>query len=432
MNAAGHPPNSGSLAPLFRSQAVDAQQSRWHGQVVLASPLSYSFLALAAMAVAAVLIAFFIWGSYTKRSTVSGQVVPTAGLVKVYAPQSGIVIARHVQEDALVRQGDVLFVLSSERQIQSIGDAQAAISEQVQTRQRSLQLQLEQTRQLQRREADHLTSQIAALEQEIAQLESMLQGQRDRTALLEQQVAHYEQILAQGFVSKDAVLTKRAELIDQKSRLAGIERDRAAAQRESMKLRSELQRLPLDYGTQYAAIERQIATTSQELTESESKRQLVITAPESGWATAVIGELGQRVDGNRPLVSIVPDGSAMYVELYAPSSAVGFIEDGDDVLLRYQAYPYQKFGHQRGRVVNVARTALAAEELTGRGGSVSGAASAVPLYRIRVELEQQHILAYGRQQRLKAGMQLEADILQDTRKLYEWALEPLYSIGGKL
>ncbi|MFO1882602.1 hypothetical protein, partial [Pseudomonas aeruginosa] len=27
---------------------------------------------------------------------------------------------------------------------------------------------------------------------------------------------------------------------------------------------------------------------------------------------------------------------------------------------------------------------------------------------------------------------LDADILQDTRRLYEWVLEPLYSLTGKL
>ena len=30
------------------------------------------------------------------------------------------------------------------------------------------------------------------------------------------------------------------------------------------------------------------------------------------------------------------------------------------------------------------------------------------------------------------GMQLEADIMQERRKLYEWVLEPLISITGKL
>ncbi|MET5012441.1 secretion protein HlyD, partial [Burkholderia pseudomallei] len=31
-----------------------------------------------------------------------------------------------------------------------------------------------------------------------------------------------------------------------------------------------------------------------------------------------------------------------------------------------------------------------------------------------------------------AGMALQADVLQERRRLYEWVLEPLYSLTGKL
>ena len=41
-------------------------------------------------------------------------------------------------------------------------------------------------------------------------------------------------------------------------------------------------------------------------------------------------------------------------------------------------------------------------------------------------------MAYGNAQPLQAGMVVEADVLQEKRKLYEWVLEPLYSLTGKL
>lgn len=55
-----------------------------------------------------------------------------------------------------------------------------------------------------------------------------------------------------------------------------------------------------------------------------------------------------------------------------------------------------------------------------------------PLYRVRVRLERQSITTYGQAQPLKAGMALDASVLLERRKLYEWVLEPLYSISGKV
>ncbi|MDN7919179.1 hypothetical protein QZM99_13895 [Burkholderia gladioli] len=40
-------------------------------------------------------------------------------------------------------------------------------------------------------------------------------------------------------------------------------------------------------------------------------------------------------------------------------------------------------------------------------------------------------MAYGKPRPLQAGMTVQADILQERRRLYEWVLEPLYSVTGK-
>jgi membrane fusion protein len=53
-----------------------------------------------------------------------------------------------------------------------------------------------------------------------------------------------------------------------------------------------------------------------------------------------------------------------------------------------------------------------------------------PLYRIKAELESQSIGAYGKPEPLRPGMQVEADILLDRRRLIEWIFEPLLSLAG--
>lgn len=53
-------------------------------------------------------------------------------------------------------------------------------------------------------------------------------------------------------------------------------------------------------------------------------------------------------------------------------------------------------------------------------------------YRVLVALDRQTITAYGKLESLRPGMLLDADILGERRRLYEWVLEPLYSVKGKL
>ncbi len=419
--------------PLYRAAAVNANKTKWLGEIILIRPVTYSFLTAAAALCALIVAAFLIWGTYTKRSTVIGQLVPDTGLVKVYAPQIGIVLEKHVAEGQSVKTGDVLYILSSERQSSTQGQIQAAISKQVESRRESLQEEMDKTRRLQQDEREMLVKRVDGLQAEGQKLQSLIEGQRSRVKLAEDSVARYQGLLAQDYISKEQVQQKQEETLDQRARLQSIERELISVGRELATRKSELSSLALKQQNQLAQIDRGISSVGQELAESEAKRRLVITAPESGTATAVVAEVGQMEDGSRPLVSIVPGGARLQAHLYAPSKAVGFIKPGDTALMRYQAYPYQKFGHARGTVVSVSKTALPANEISALGNLAGGnGQNSEPLYRITVDLAQQSVMAYGQRQPLQAGMLLDADVLQDTRHLYEWVLEPLYSLTGKL
>lgn len=417
---------------LFRPAAVNARQVQWLGDIILIRPLSFTLLAGGALGVAALLVVLLCVGTYTKRSTVGGQLVPDRGLVKVYASQPGIVLEKRVREGQQVHQGEVLFVISGERNSSAQSDIQAAISRKVALREQSLRTELEKTRQLQNEERLSLERKITGLESELLKIEGQLDGQRSRVALAEETVRRSEDLLAKSFVSKEQLQQKQADLIDQRSRLQALERDRLSGKRELVTQQGLRDSAPLRDQNLLAQIGRQLTSTGEELTESEAKRRLVVTAPEDGIATAVAVETGQAVDGARPLVSVVPNGALMQANLYAPSSAIGFVQSGDTVLLRYQAYPYQKFGHARGRVVSVSKTALPPNELSGLGWVAANGAGSSPLYLVTVQLERQSVTAYGKQQAIQAGMLLDADVLQDTRRLYEWVLEPLFSMTGHL
>jgi membrane fusion protein len=53
------------------------------------------------------------------------------------------------------------------------------------------------------------------------------------------------------------------------------------------------------------------------------------------------------------------------------------------------------------------------------------------VYRVTVRLDSQHVTAYGKPVALQPGMQLEADLLVERRRLIDWVLDPLYSFTGK-
>ena len=83
---------------LFRREALDHKRDTWLGDILLAQPVSFAFLAIFAVACALVTISFLVWGEYTKKARVSGYLVPDQGLIKVFSQQVGPVTALNVKE----------------------------------------------------------------------------------------------------------------------------------------------------------------------------------------------------------------------------------------------------------------------------------------------------------------------------------------------
>ena len=54
-----------------------------------------------------------------------------------------------------------------------------------------------------------------------------------------------------------------------------------------------------------------------------------------------------------------------------------------------------------------------------------------PVFRVRVRLAKDTIMAYGQDLPLQPGLLLSADVIIDRRSLIEWLLDPLYAVGRR-
>ncbi|HET7793844.1 MAG TPA: HlyD family efflux transporter periplasmic adaptor subunit [Rhizobacter sp.] len=415
------------MPSLFRPEVIEGRRQSWLGSIQLIRPLSFTVLTTFALTTAIAVVSYLSYGEYTRKARVSGYLVPDRGVIRLVTPQPATVVERPVMEGQAVRQGDVLFVLSLERATLS-GDTQAAVQQSLTARQRSLQASSQQQTQLQQAQSVALQRRIIDMRRELTQMGAEADLQRERLALAQQAQTRLESLRNENFVSSAAVQAKSEEVLAVRAQLQGLERQAAAQQREISNLEAELRELPLRSQAQLGEIDRDLAVIAQRSAENEAATRIVIRAPQDGVVTALLAERGQAVTPATALASLVPSDARLQAHLFAPSSAVGFVASNQQVLLRYQAYPYQKFGHQAGHVVQVSRTPLQATELA----SLALPGGSEPLYRITVALDQQTVQAYGQAQTLAPGMQLDADVLLDRRRLIEWIFEPVLSIAGRV
>lgn len=274
-----------------------------------------------------------------------------------------------------------------------------------------------------------LASQLAVARRELAQVAAEIRTREQQVRIAEETLERLRSLGEQKYVGQLQIKQQESQVLAHTGDVQALQRQAIGARRSIAQLQQALAELPGQQLAAEANHARDLALLEQEQVETQARGALVVVAPLGGVVSALLVKAGQAVQAGQPLLSLLPGDGTLEAELLVPSRAVGFIEPGDSVLLRYQAFPYQKFGHHQGKVARISRSALSAGELGALVGDVS---AGEPLYRVTVALVRQDVMAFGNQESLKPGMLLDADILGERRRLIEWIFEPLYSLKGKV
>lgn len=414
---------------LFRPEVLEAKRGSWLGGISLAQPVSLWVLTLATALAATAIVLFVTFGTYTRRSTVTGQLVPSQGLATVLAPATGVVTKLGAGEGGRVASGDALAVVTVPRATLAAGDTQVALEQRLQQRQDGL-LSTQQAQQAQLRvQAQGANAQLVVAQRELAQIESEVITRQDQIRIATETLARLRRLEGGQYVSVLQIKQQEATVLEYTGQMQSLQRQATGIRRLIAQLQQTVDELPTQEQASAAGFQRELAQLEQERVQMQAGSSLVVKAPVAGVVATQVVKPGQSVQAGQPLMTLLPDNGRLEAELLVPSRAIGFIQPGDRVLLRYQAFPYQKFGHQEGRIAAISRSALSPSEL---GALIGNAQQGEPFYRVTVSLARQAITAYGKPEALRPGMLVDADVLGERRALVEWIFEPLYSLGGKV
>ncbi len=421
------------MGPLFRPEVADAQRQNWLGQVQLVRPLSLTVFTIGVLCALALVLAFLFFGEYTRKARIGGVLVPDLGVIRLVPPVQGRVLERHVHEGQAVRAGELMFVLALESSTLST-EVQARVQRSLEERQRSLEEAARQQAVLAEGEMQSLQRRLDEMKREHNQIEAEAALHRQRLALAQQSLDRLESLSRDQFISSAQVQTKKEEVIGLQAQAQALERQSAVLARDRAALEGERRGLPMLLKSRQGAIERDLAALARESAEQDAVRQIVVRAPQDGTVSSVLAEPGQSVSPASSLASLIPAGAQLQAHLFAPSGAVGFVRPHQEVRLRFEAFPYQKFGHQNGRVLQVSRTPLGAPELAGLplSGVTTAEAAAEPMFRITVAMDAPELRAFGTSQPLVAGMRMQADVLLERRRLIEWLFAPVLGLTNRL
>lgn len=404
---------------LFREEVIEAGRERLTGTVVAATPPgSRLYTAILAAAVAG-LVALLIFGQYASRVQVRGLVAHAGGIARVYPPSAAEVRAIHVAEGQRVTRGTPLATISMTQGRDVGGEGVAGQLAELARQDRELALQQQLASSLGSADTFALEQQKSSLTATIASLERQRTLNASQIALAEADARRTVRLADEGAGTQRQVEESRAALLARRLDLESVD-ERIIAQREALRaIDSQVASRRIGSSQSQSEIAARRAALAEQRAGLQRLDRLVLTAPVDGTVGDVAARVGLRAQADTSLVTLVPNGSRLEVQLFAPSRAIGFVKPGQEVRLLFDAFPYQKYGAGRGTVMGVATVPTEPTALD------PGLGLTEPVFRVRVAIDPEGLTGAAATRPLRAGMTLSANLLLERRSLWEVFLEPV-------
>ncbi|MEP4889286.1 MAG: HlyD family efflux transporter periplasmic adaptor subunit [Aliiglaciecola sp.] len=413
---------------LFRQSAIDHQKNRLHGEILLIPSSSHVLVTLFVSVWIVAVFAWLVTSQYARKESVGGWLEPPTGVVKVFPEtSSGRIEQVLIEEGQLVSQGQALAVIEGDRTLSSGSSLQTTLLREYKNQRLIIEAQLTRSEIINQIDTENTQSKLAALQEDISRLDAQIMTLQKRFSLVSSRYQNYQSMGKSGHISKsdlEQVLEQKLALQNQEQ---GLQREKISLNNEITTTENQLLTLPQNQLDQTNQLKSKLSDLALKIAQLNGQSRHVLKASRDGLVSNLLAQVGQQTNQNTPLLSIVPQASQIEAKLLVPVKAIGFIEQGQPIQIRYDAFPYQKFGLYQGTIISVSDAVILPNEVHNAPVNIQE-----PAYLVHATLDSQSVSAYGKKLNLKSGMTLSADVQLGQRSLLEWIFEPLLSLRGRI
>jgi hemolysin D len=263
-----------------------------------------------------------------------------------------------------------------------------------------------------------LEATVAQKQAELHTTEAAIAPLQHYADISRERLAEYEKLIGKGYVSRQEYLARKQELIN-------AERDAELQQHHRTELiaalaaaKEQLAATIADTRKQWLDQQRQARDQIQQSTldlERAAQRGALmqLRAPVDGTVQQLaVHTVGGVVTPAQSLMAIVPSGVGFEVEAQVLDKDIGFVKQGQRVVVKLETFPYTRFGYLTGTIESVSHDAAQDDKL----GLV---------FPARIRLDRDTLDIDGTQVRITAGMGVSAEIKTGQRRVIDYLLSPL-------
>lgn len=414
---------------MYRKTAIEHHLNKfWNAKVLLLSPINAKFYLLISLILISLLLAWLIFGSFTRRVEVNGELVLSPHPVLLNSPKSGYISEIFVKAGDQVEKDQALFKIRLKRTTNSgdvgINSKQLIAAQIEQTN--SIINNLKKNKQL---TLDNLHAQIKKNQQILSDIEEHLTAINPGISELEKLIASYKSLQKKGMATKNELASKQLSYFQQKSVHQNFYSRKIQQTMGIIALKNNLKTQANQFESDILKYQIQKNNLHIRLMEIEAATEFIVNSPIAGSVETSTVTTGQTIHEGSALAQINPVQKRNYKLIFWVSNdAIAWLKPQQVIKVRYRAFPYEKFGQFNEKIENISTIPASGQELSFYKNAQVNPEPNNPLYKVIVSV-QRHKVTYGDKiLPLTDGMPATATIFLEKRPLYQWIFLPLYSL----
>ncbi|WP_241608455.1 HlyD family secretion protein [Rosenbergiella epipactidis] len=419
---------------LFRKEALYHQRNHWLGKALLLKGIPLWLVVTCTLIFITIAFVALIKGDYTRRVNVRGEIFSQQQTVTILAPQQGMIAKNYVEIGQTVKKGVPIYALDISRDTQSGNlseNSKLSIHQQISLT-KDIIKKLNENK---KNNIEKLTQQLIEYKQYYDNTKQLVGNSLHGLNEMKESMKNYDEYLKRGLISKEQSYNQRYLFYQQQSSWQNMNSQLIQENLQIINLESEINSTSADFDNRISEYELKLSEFNRMLAEVDANDQLIITSPVTGKIENLAFTEGQMFSLGDSLVQILPGEKQHYqLMLWLPNHSVPFVRPGDKVNIRYDAYPYEKFGQFSGEIISLSRVpATESEMLSYKGSSpVTAQQPKEAYYKTVVALSDQVLHFDDRSLPIGNGMSAEVTLFLEKRPLYQWILSPYYDIKRSL
>lgn len=418
---------------FYRKEAVNHNTKKWHGKAILIKSFPVKYILLFFSIFTAFIMYFLFFCSYYQSVNYLGEISTIPKAISIFSPAQGFVKKSFFVEGQYVEKNQIIYLIDISKSTTE-GNVSDSQIENIRKQISNTDDIINEINLSKRMSIENLKKQKIQYQDTLILIEERVKETKKELEFYKKNKDDYSKYQKKGLITKDQLVNQRTLYYQLQNELVNLEGKSKQITFDINEIDNESKLKSSEFDNQVYQTKLQQTELKKELSTIMSNDSIAIRASSDGRIDSLSVSEGQMINIGDSLLQISPSKIRnYYLVSWVTNSTIPYINVGDSVNIRYDAFPADKFGTFSGKIITISKTPASIREISNYSiGDNIAQNNQSPYYKVVIKPEKKYFYYNKKRFSIENGMKANIFFFLEKRKIYQWIITPIRNLESSI